>query len=78
MPCVFTIDNNFKLPKIFCEEIKNPSSKIIWTYCENGFPLSRNTQQKNFFDQIKNTHVLYHVLFQIEEAFACVSILGVV
>jgi hypothetical protein len=29
MPCAFTIDDNCKLTKIFCEEIKNPSSEII-------------------------------------------------
>ena len=42
------------------------------------FPFLATHSKKNFFEQIKNTHVLYHVLFQIEEAFACVSILGVV
>ena len=45
--------NSCKLPKIFCEEIKNPSSEIIWPYCENGFPLSGNS---NFFFNSNQKH----------------------
>ena len=49
MPCAFTIGNSCKLLKIFCEEIKNPSSEIIWPFCKNGFSLSGNSK-KTFFD----------------------------
>ena len=80
----FSLEKLFFLPSVKKNNHFSKSSPQSFSVPGIMFPARRNIyspfsqQQKNFFDRIKNTHVLYHILFQIEEAFAYVSILGVV
>ena len=53
--------NSCKLPKIFCEEIKHPSSEIIWPFCENGFPLSGNSKRTFFL--FKSKTLMFSIMF---------------